>query len=67
MAKTAYIATIQVIIVGVDSQAEACDFISETLRPMENVLDWQYLPVGGHYLAPAEKIIPDNYEEGDGF
>lgn len=65
MAQTAYVATIQVCITGVNSEAEACDFLSETLRPMPHVLDWAYLQVGGQFLSPALRVVPDDYQEGD--
>lgn len=59
-----YLATIQVL-VKADSEAEACDALSEGLRGI--VRDWSYLRVGGQYLSPSETYIREPYEEGDAF
>lgn len=69
MAKETYIATVQIVIdprVGVDSQAAACDYLSEFLQGT-GILDWQYLKVGGQRLTPAAILVNDHYEEGDAF
>lgn len=66
MAQERYIATVQVLLPGgINSEAEACDFISEGLRGMFD--DWQYPKFGGQRLSPQKTIVPDPYEEGDGF
>lgn len=72
-----YLATIKVL-VEADSPAEACDLLSEMLRPA--VVDWTYLgqdmPIsqymvdpdypGAPMLAtPSEVEIGKDYEEGD--
>lgn len=62
-----HIATIQLLIEGCQDPSEACDFVSETLRGIRGVRDWAYLKVGGQQLAPAEVLIPENYEEGEMF
>lgn len=69
MAQRAYIATVQIIIKpkAVESEGDACDWMSGLLSENEQVLDWQYLNVGGQRLTPSEKYISDNYEEGEGF
>lgn len=72
MAQTAYIATVQIVItpnatIGLDSEAAACDWFSGLLSDNAEVLDWQYLRIGGQLLLPQETIIPDPYEEGDAF
>jgi hypothetical protein len=71
-----FIATIKVL-VKADSQAEACDLISETLRPA--TVDWTYLGLNypltplvpelmqNPYRSPSEITLPDNYDEGDIF
>lgn len=63
--KKAYIATVQLLITGVNDEAEACDYVSETLRG--SFTDWGYLRIGGQLLGPSEKFIDSNYEEGDMF
>ena len=72
MTRQAYIATIQVC-VDCETQAEACDYLSELLSNNINaenaLLDWQYLKLGGQYCAPTSKIVADagEYYEGDAF
>lgn len=67
------IATIQIALDAstVNSESGACDYISETLGNLEDVVDWQYLAVGGQRLTPQERpgMIADanEYEEGDCF
>jgi hypothetical protein len=69
MAKPAYVAIVQVLInpdtSGVVNESSACDWFSGLLSENGQVLDWAYLSVGGKLMTPTEKIIPDNYEEGD--
>jgi hypothetical protein len=71
MAQTTYIATVQVVLKPgtVESQVGACDWFSGLLSEHEDVLDWQYLPIGGTRLYPSEKIVNDDdfYLEGDAF
>lgn len=70
--RQAYIATIQ-LCVDIETQAEACDLISELLsnniEAESRILDWQYLKLGGQYLSPTSKIVADSgeYYEGDAF
>jgi hypothetical protein len=76
LARSTYIATIQVVIhpdENIKTEAEACDWFSglltEQLQGQNKILDWSYLPVGGQFLSPVEKIVSnqDKYEEGDAF
>jgi hypothetical protein len=65
MARQGYIATIQIAI-ECDSEAQACNGISECLAD-EAILDWQYLKLGGQFLSPTSKLIQNKYTEGDAF
>ena len=71
----AYIATMQIVVPytddmgeepGVDCPAGVSDFLNEFLED-NNILDWQYLSIGGQLLTAKEIIVPDNYQEGDAF
>lgn len=67
MAKATYIATVQILISpdeNLESDAQACDWISGLLTDNDKILDWSYLKVGGQFLDPQEITIPNNYEEG---
>ncbi len=59
-----YRATIH-IAVEADSEAEACDYISETMRGA--VMDWEYTQENGDYTKPVEAVILRDYLEGDAF
>jgi len=45
------------------TQAEVCDYVSETFRDLRGVSDWSYV----HYerTAPTLTHVPDDYAEGD--
>ena len=69
MAKTAYVATIQVLVTA-NSGAAASDAIHALLEERSDpgfIIDWGYLQLGAQRLAPCEVIIADDYEEGDMF
>ena len=55
------------IAIEAESETEACDYLSETLR--DQVLDWQYIQnKDGTWPIPIEVPVDlDNYEEGDAF
>lgn len=64
--RKAFIATVQLLIEA-DEEGYACDAVSELLSNERNeIIDWGYIQVGGQYLSPAPKVIPDaeHYEEG---
>ena len=64
--KEVYIATVQIVI-DVDSQAEAIDWINEGLRESDAV-DWGFPLFGGQRLTPTPiNVDLENYEEGDAF
>jgi hypothetical protein len=73
--RKAFIATVQVVVLA-DSEGEACDGISETLRPLEErlggnfLLDWRYTGEGAsRNMAWTEIEVPEaaDYEEGQIF
>ena len=65
MAKIAFVATVQ-ILVDAGDPSEAADSIHEILQSTGDVMiDWGYLKVGAQRMTPSEKIIEDNYKEGD--
>jgi hypothetical protein len=67
MARQIYIATVQLGIAA-DSEAEACDAVSETLSLEDMaIFDWAYLRLGGQVLTPVMKLVgdPGDYEEGE--
>jgi len=67
MARKCHIATIQILVED-ENHASACDGISEMFHNVEGyVIDWAYLKVNGQILVPTEKIIDDDYFEGDAF
>lgn len=62
----ARIATI-FIVIDQDTDAGACDFLSETLNGMPYVIDWAHADVPedpqlGDYTIPYD--VPDDYHEG---
>jgi hypothetical protein len=66
----AYIATVQVLIQpsAATTEAEACDWMSGLLSENTQVLDWQYLRLGGQRLTPSETFVnPETYKEGEAF
>ena len=71
MAKSAYLATVQILIPECDSQAQAEDAIiamlTENLQYSGAILDWGYLKIGGQFLYPQKIAISDDYEEGEAF
>jgi hypothetical protein len=66
VSKKATIATVQILVDEADAIA-ATDGFSEMLSHNDWVIDWTYLQIGGQFMYPAEKIIPDDYEEGEAF
>lgn len=72
--KRIYLATIQIAIQGVESEAEACDCITAMLsenlmqQPDTGLLDWEYLSIGAQKLSPTDHYIPNSpYVEGMAF
>lgn len=62
--KIVKVATIQIALPEtVGSDAEAADFISETMRDA-GFLDWQYLMVGGQFLYATDRQVSFPYQEG---
>lgn len=68
MAKTGYIATIQILIPPgeCNNGAEAADWV-HGMMDNTKAMDWAYLKVGGQFMHPAEKVISSDYEEGEAF
>lgn len=60
--KQAYIATVQIVL-DVNSEAEAIDWINEGLRETD-AIDWGFPKIGGHKLTPTRTYIDEPYEEG---
>ena len=61
-----YVATIQIAI-EVEAHQAPEDFISELLGDVNGLVDWGYLMVGGQYMYPTARYIPQDYEEGELF
>ena len=66
MAKQVCIASIQILVDESDEIA-AVDGISDMLRGNDWVIDWGYVKIGGQFLYPSQRIISDDYEEGEAF
>lgn len=60
-----YITTVQLAFKVEDGQAPE-DFVSEILSDV-GLKDWAYLKVGGQYLYPTLRYVPDDHEEGEIF
>jgi len=68
--KRVWIATVQIAIVA-DSEAEACDGVSESMRNATgldtDIPDWQYMTIGAQRLSPCHHMdYPDDYEFEEG-
>lgn len=70
-----YIATVQILIPGkgdprfteeqtVSSKAQACDFVSETMRSA-GLVDWSYLDATPN--PSLKRYDPATYQEGEAF
>lgn len=60
-----WIATFSVLIKHpeVTTEGAACDYVSETIRSLNGIEDWAYVPGG----QPRPYEIPENYAEGQAF
>lgn len=69
--KQIYFATVKIAIEA-NSDGEACDAISETLRPLmgEAIIDWEYTTNADRSIINEPEYIgafPDEMDEGDVF
>ena len=64
--KRTMMTTVQICL-DFNTPGEALDYLSEILGSEVSILDWAYLRIGGQYLYPQEKLISDDYEEGEAF
>jgi len=60
------IATVHLLI-DVEDDGSACDFLSETLGRMPFLLDWGYLNAPNNFLseATANYLVAGEYQEGE--
>ena len=58
-----YLCTVQ-LVVKADTQAEAEDAVSVALNT-DLITDWSHLKIGGQYLYPTKRYVPEPYTEGD--
>ncbi len=72
MQKKIFLATVQIAFEA-DNEAEACDavsgMLSENLKAVGALVDWQYMPFNGTYHQPVELGVVDidTIEEGELF
>ena len=69
MGRVVHVTTIQLVLPQ-DDATKATDALSAWLTQAQNageVLDWQYLKLGGQHLTPTARTVPDMYTEGDAF
>lgn len=66
-----FITTVQIVLKpGIDNINSIDDvyaWVSELLSENNDVLDWQYLSIGGQCLYPSRIFISDDYETGEAF
>jgi len=66
--KTAFAATLTIVLSpAIDTEGEASDFFSETMRNLQKdgVLDWGYLGTLKGYTGPKKVSIPKDFTEED--
>lgn len=65
--RKAFVATVQIVVHNVNSDAEASDAISGLFEFSDPkwILDWAYLKLGGQHLYPTEDFYQEPYAEGD--
>lgn len=66
--RTGWKATVEIIILanGVNSEADACDWVSNLLSENSEVKDWGYIQYAdARRTEPVPVEIPSDYQEGD--